>query len=204
MALVSGLSSIIRVAVMSISTAGPLPTTIPIPTLLPTAVRWLYLLVITDAHWKKLTRALDMVEGEDEELDKLRGRKKQRERVEAAVRAAVGKYDYEEAARRLNDAGVGFTEVMPLERVLEAPQARQPGKLRDLSYRGLDFEVPEFPGQREIVPDIPPPELGEHSVDLLRELGYSDEECAAMLEKGAVKVAGDDEFVWHKVKKKPS
>lgn len=165
--------------------------------------RWLYLLVITDAHWKKLTQALDMVEGENQDLDKLRGRKKQRERVEAAVRAAVGKFDYEEAAARLKDAGVGFTEVMPLERVLEAPQAHQPGKLRDLSFRGLDFEVPEFPGQRRVIPDIPPPELGEHTVDVLKELGYSDSECEAMLERGAVQVAGADEFVWHKVKVKP-
>lgn len=162
--------------------------------------RWIYLLVITDIHWKKLTQALDMPEGGDPELDRLRGRKKQRDRVEAAVKKAVAGVTYDEAVGRLKAAAVGFNEVVPLERVLDAPQAHQPGKLREVSYRGLEFEVPEFPGQSEIVPDLPPPELGEHTVELLEELGYSPEERIRLLEQGAVKVAGPEEFAWAKVR----
>lgn len=164
--------------------------------------RWIYLLVITDAHWKKLSQALDMPEKDDPELDRLRNRKKQRERVEAAVRQAVGALDYESVIAQLRAAGVGFTEVMPLERVLEVPQARHPGKLRELSFRGLAFEVPEFPGpvsQREF---SAPPELGEHTLELLEELGYSSEDRAGLLERAAVKVAGEGEFAWAKVRDK--
>lgn len=164
--------------------------------------RWIYLLVITDTHWKKLTQALAMPEGEDEELDRLRGRKKQRDRVEAAVSEAVGLRRFDEATNLLGAKGVGFTEVVPVERVLESPQARQPGKLRQLSFRGLDFEVPEFPGQHQVVSDLPPPELGEHTVELLKEIGYSDSECSALLAQGAVKVGGPDDFAWAKVKNK--
>lgn len=164
--------------------------------------RWLYLLVITDAHWKKLAKAFEMAEGEDSELDRLRGRKKQRERVEAAVRSAIGKYSYEDASRRLREEGVGFTEVMPLERVLEAPQARQPGKLREISFRGLQFEVPEFPGQAEVIPDLPPPELGEHTIEVLNSLGLRGSEAKGMLERGVVKVAGPEEFAWAPVREK--
>lgn len=163
--------------------------------------RWVYLLVITDAHWKKLTRALDMPETADSGLDRLRDRKKQRERVEAAVRSAVGQFGFEEVAGRLKAAGVGFTEVMPLERVLEAPQARHPGKLRELSYRGLSFEVPQFPGQPPASPATPPPELGEHTLELLQELGYPEDASAALLEQSAVKVAGPEEFTWAKVRR---
>ncbi len=101
--------------------------------------QWIYLLVITDTHWKRLAGALDMPEKDDPELDRLRNRKKQRDRVEKAVRQAVGELDYEEVVARLKAAGVGYTEVMPLERVLDVPQARHPGKLRELSFRGLDF-----------------------------------------------------------------
>lgn len=164
--------------------------------------RWIYLLILTDAHWAKLTRALDMPEDGDPELARLRDRKKQRERVEAAVSAAVGKLTYDEAAAKLQDAGLGFNEVLPLERVLDAPQAHQPGKLRELDYRGLHFEVPEFPGQSETQPNLPPPEIGEHTTELLRELGYDEAEAAAILESGAAKQGGPEDFPWAPVRQK--
>jgi len=164
--------------------------------------RWVYLLVMSDAHWRKLTTALDMPERDNEEMATLRERKKLRDDVEAAVRAGVGKFTYDEVAARLKQAGVGFNEVMPLERVLDAPQAHQPGKLRELTYRGLSFEVPEFPGQAEVADNLPVPELGEHSTELLRELGYSETECSTLLEQGAVIQGGPENFPWAPVRNK--
>lgn len=163
--------------------------------------RWIYLLVLTDAHWRKLTSALDMPEGADPELGQLRQRKKQRDRVEAAVRAAVGKMTLEEASAKLQAGGVGFTEVLPVERVLEAPQARQAGKLREFDYRGFKFEVPEFPGQSECAPGLPPPELGEHTLTLLAELGFGEADRERLVASNAVKVAKDDDFAWAPVRK---
>ena len=164
--------------------------------------RWVYLLILTDAHWAKLTRALAMPEDGDAALLKLRDRKAQRERVEAAVSLAMGALTYAEAEAKLRKAGIGFNEVMPLERVLDAPQAHQPGKLRELDFRGLHFAVPEFPGQREVTPGWPPPELGEHSAELLRELGYTDAECAELLGSGAVEAFNPEKFAWAPVREK--
>ncbi|MGE3689809.1 MAG: CaiB/BaiF CoA transferase family protein [Novosphingobium sp.] len=164
--------------------------------------RWVYLLVLTDAHWAKLTRALEMPEKDDAELARLRDRKKQRERVEEAVRKAVGALTFDQAAEQLQRAGLGHTEVMPLERVLEKPQAHAPGKLRELDYRGLHFEVPEFPGQHQVAPNRPPPELGEHSAEILRELGYGEAECAAMLDSGAIEALNPEKFAWAPVRDK--
>ncbi len=164
--------------------------------------RWIYLLVLTDAHWAKLTRALDMPEADDEALIRLRDRKKQRDRVEAAVRTGVGRYTFDQAQARLKAAGVGFNEVLPLERVLDAPQAHQPGKLRELEFRGLSFEVPEFPGQTQVEPGLPPPEIGEHTLELLTALGYSEGERAALVEAGAAKPYTPGDFGWAPVREK--
>ena len=164
--------------------------------------RWVYLLILTDAHWARLTRALAMPEDSDESLRKLRDRKAQRERVEGAVSAAIGALTYAEAEAKLRAAGLGFNEVLPLERVLDAPQARQPGKLRALDFRGLHFEVPEFPGQSEVAPNLPPPELGEHTLAVLRGLGYSEGQCGAMLAAGAVEAFNPEKFTWAPVRDK--
>jgi crotonobetainyl-CoA:carnitine CoA-transferase CaiB-like acyl-CoA transferase len=164
--------------------------------------RWVYLLILTDAHWAKLTKALAMPEDEHPDYARLRDRKKQRDIVEAAVRAAVGKFAFVELERRLHAAGLGFNEVMPLERVLDAPQAHQPGKLRDVQFRGLNFEVPEFPGQTAVTPNLPPPEIGEHTVALLASLGYSEAETAALLDAGAAKAYEPGDFAWAPVREK--
>ncbi|MCX7865367.1 MAG: CoA transferase, partial [Novosphingobium sp.] len=162
--------------------------------------RWAYLLVMSDAHWRKLTTALDMPEKDNAAMATLRQRKQLRDEVEAAVRAGVARFTYDELAARLSQAGVGFNEVMPLERVLDAPQARQPGKLRQLQYRGLSFDVPLFPGQAGMADAPGVPELGEDSTQILRELGYDDGEIAALLASGAVVQGGPENFPWAPVR----
>jgi crotonobetainyl-CoA:carnitine CoA-transferase CaiB-like acyl-CoA transferase len=164
--------------------------------------RWVYLLILTDAHWAKLTKALDMPQDGDPTYAKLRDRKKDRDTVEAAVREAVAQYDFAELEQRLQAAGLGFNEVMPLERVLEKPQARQGGKLRQLDFRGLAFEVPEFPGQAQVAPNLPPPEIGEHTEALLAELGYAPEEVDRLLAAGAAKAYEPGDFAWAPVRHK--
>ena len=164
--------------------------------------RWIYLLILTDAHWAKLTRALAMPQDGDEALSRLRDRKARREEVEGFVRDAVGALDFAQIEAKLRAARLGFNEVMPLERVLNAPQARAPGKLRELDYRGLQFEVPEFPGGLAPEEGLAPPELGEHSAELLEQLGYSGDEAAALLASGAVQGHDPERFRWAPVRQK--
>lgn len=158
--------------------------------------RWIYLLMLNDTHWLKFCEALGLPS--DESLVTLRQRKKARERVEETVKTSVAAHSFESVTARLQTAGVGFTEVLPLERVLDAPQARQPGKLREVRFRNLEFAVPEFPCSQGDggAPPLPPPDLGEHTAALLQAAGIGRPEYDALLGAGAVSESVPDAFAW--------
>ncbi len=165
--------------------------------------RWIYLLILNDGHWLKFCEALKLPQAQDASLATLRQRKKVREDVEDIVKAAVAAHDFVDVETRLKAAGVGCTEVLPLERVLEAPQAHQPGKLRTVPLRGMDFEVPEFPrlgASDDGIETLPPAELGEHTLEVLQSVGIPLQECEALLASGAVASTTPDSFAWAAVR----
>jgi crotonobetainyl-CoA:carnitine CoA-transferase CaiB-like acyl-CoA transferase len=158
--------------------------------------RWIYLLMLNDSHWLKFCEAMEVPS--DESLATLRQRRKAREQVEGLVKASVAARSFDRTAACLRAAGVGCTEVVPLERVLDAPQARQPGKLRPVGFRGFEFAVPEFPRSHgdDGAPPRPPPDLGEHTAAVLKSAGIEQAEYAALLRAGAVADSTPNAFAW--------
>jgi crotonobetainyl-CoA:carnitine CoA-transferase CaiB-like acyl-CoA transferase len=164
--------------------------------------RWIYLLMLSDAHWLKFCQAMGLPH--DESLATLRQRKKLREQVEDLVKATVAAHPLDTVAARLKAAGVGNTEVLPLERVLDAPQARHAGKLRHVHYRGYAFDVPEFPRRyagEDGVTTQPPAELGADTAALLQSAGVDEPEYQALLASGAIAEAAPGAFAWATVRR---
>ena len=150
--------------------------------------RWLYLLIMSDAHWTRFCRALSV--NADAVFATVRERKKQRARVEEIVAAAVRAVTFDQAATQLREAGVGFTEVKAMGDVLDDAQAQQPGKLQPVAFGGLNFNVPNFPLPHQIAgldAELPPPALGEHTFELMRTLGYDRAACEALAANGVVR-----------------
>lgn len=158
--------------------------------------RWIYLVMLTDRHWSEFWAAIAQSVGA--ELGTLRQRKKQRAEVEALVRNAVKSWTYEAIAARLSAARFGFTEVLPMERVLDAPQARHGNKVSHITFQELGFDLPELPleaaGQNE--PELPPPLLGEHTREILGSLSYGKEQCELLIASGAAVVPTPGAPVW--------
>ena len=135
--------------------------------------RWIYLLIMSDAHWARFCTALSV--NADTVLATVRERKKQRARVEEIVATAVRALPFDKATAQLREAGVGFTEVKAMGDVLDDAQAQQPGKLQPVAFGGLNFNVPNFPLPHQIAgmdTELPPPALGEHTFEIMRTLGY--------------------------------
>ncbi len=155
--------------------------------------RWIYLLLLSNNHWARFCKTMELAEADDASLKTMHDRQQQRARVEKIVSSTVAGMSYEQVAEKLDTANVGYTEVMPFDKVLEQPQAGQPGKTRTSLFKGQEFALPNFPVASENFLsglDAPPPELGQHTVDLVKSLGYSDAQCEALLGSGAVNAHG--------------
>ncbi len=137
--------------------------------------RWIYLVMLTDAHWQKFWSAIGQADEINPALATLRERKKQRTAVESQIKATLLEWSFDDLAERLDAVGFGFTEVLPPDEVLDAPQAREPKKFVEFDFGSYRFEVPEFPVQIGTTPKptAPPPLLGEHTAEILESLKFS-------------------------------
>jgi crotonobetainyl-CoA:carnitine CoA-transferase CaiB-like acyl-CoA transferase len=114
----------------------------------------------------------------------------------------VKQWTYDEMAARLTAARFGFTEVLPMERVLEAPQARSGNKVAHVLFQDLPFDIPEIPYQTEDAQqaELPPPLLGEHTREILRSLAYDEAECDTLIASGAAVVPRPGAPLWAPVR----
>ncbi|MCR8548961.1 CoA transferase [Salipiger sp. P9] len=159
--------------------------------------RWIYLVMLTDDHWRKFCQATDIPA--DPELATLRARRRERPRVEAMVREAVARYSYADLAKSLAAHGVGFTEILSTDRVLTTPQAQSPGKVTSFGFSDYAFQSPDFPLPALIDNTqlaAAPPLLGADTAALLAGLGYDQAQIDALFSSGAARPADESAPLW--------
>lgn len=113
----------------------------------------------------------------------------ERDRYAAAVAAAVKQFTRSELADRLDAAGLWNAPIQDYDDLAVDPQAQHNEVFRSVDINGETATLINHPLRYD--GRVPPlrniaTTLGEHSVDILKELGYSDQQISSLVDDGVV------------------
>jgi crotonobetainyl-CoA:carnitine CoA-transferase CaiB-like acyl-CoA transferase len=153
---------------------------------------WLALAVATDAQWAALRGVLgDPAALRGAPLASAAGRRAAHDALDAVLRAWCAARPCADAEAALLAAGVPAAACIDAHRVLPNPQLAARGAYTTLAHPVTGAtRYPELPMRFEAWPRPlrrhPPPTLGEHNDEVLRELGLGDDEIAALRAKRVI------------------
>ena len=152
--------------------------------------------VMTNAQWEGFCRAVERPEWlADERFKTPAGRDRYADERLELIQSALVEKNAEEWLSILDAAGVPCAPVLKRAEVVEHPQVRASGIVMETDHphagrlrqarNAARFERTPAEVRRGA------PQLGEHTVEVLRELDYSDAEVARLLDSGTVSVPDD-------------
>jgi crotonobetainyl-CoA:carnitine CoA-transferase CaiB-like acyl-CoA transferase len=158
---------------------------------------WVMLGAGNDRLFASLCEALGVAElADDPRFLTNADRVEHREELAAELSERVARQDAATVLSRLEAAGVPAAPVQDIAQVVTDEQTAALGLLQPLDHPAIpDLRLVGLPlsfdGER-IAYRSPPPALGEHSAEILREVGYSEDEIAALRERGIVRLSSHD------------
>ena len=144
-----------------------------------------------DDIWRRFCRALGLDEllGDDRFATN-HERVSHRSALIEAIERRTGELSVDALVEKLERAGVPCGPIRDLRQVFESPQARHMGLAQTMEHATIGtISVVRSPidlSETPVALRLPPPTLGQHTDDVLRELGFDDERIARWHDDGTV------------------
>jgi crotonobetainyl-CoA:carnitine CoA-transferase CaiB-like acyl-CoA transferase len=153
--------------------------------------RWLWLLGLQgDRHWPDLLRALDRPDLlDDPRFSNIRVRRENNGECVRILDAAFAAKPLDEWGVRLDRANMWWAPVRSLDEAIDDPQLRANGGVVKVPVADGEADMLASPADFHGTPwrpTMPVPECGQHSEEVLLELGYDWEAITQLKESGAV------------------
>jgi crotonobetainyl-CoA:carnitine CoA-transferase CaiB-like acyl-CoA transferase len=151
--------------------------------------------IISEKHWKAFCEAFGRDDWlADERLGSNNDRISEREWLHPAVAEMIAKYSRAEVTARLDKAGVPFSPIARPEELYDDPQLNQGlGLLETTLPAGVTTKLPRIPIEMQDCDfglRYNPPQVGEHTAEVLAELGFSEQQIGELVERGVVATEG--------------
>lgn len=151
--------------------------------------------VVSDKQWKLLCEAFELHElAADRSLDTNNDRVAHKERILPVIKATFLKYGKQELMAKLEKTGLPFAPIARPEQLFEDPHLAASGGLLPMTItdgerKGEKTRLPALPLEMDghrfgVHRDLP--RRGQHSREVLAELGYGAAEIEAMVEAGVI------------------
>jgi formyl-CoA transferase len=156
----------------------------------PTADGYVNLAVGNDSLWQRFCHAFELDQAAcDERFQTNAGRITNKAALYEVIESALGRFTSDEVVQRLDAVSVPCGPIYDLEEVFTHPQTEHQGLRRDVPHQKLgSVPLTGFPyrfSDCELTIEIAPPLLGQHTSEVLTEVGFDSSEIEAMIESGA-------------------
>lgn len=149
--------------------------------------QWVAVVCRSDVDWRRMK---SVIEFESDAFDARTERLNRVDEVEELVTSWTRTLTRDEAADALRAAGVPAVSVVNSLEILDHPeftrrnwfQKQTHADVRDMWHGGFAWR---FSGS-ELSADLPPPRLGEHSEEVLKELGYSTNRISELFNNNTI------------------
>lgn len=148
----------------------------------------------TPKTWERLCRALDLQEMlDDPRFRTSQERRLHREEINGRIAARIGTRRREEWIEILNREGVPCGPINTLREAFVDPQVVHQEMVLESDQPTGKVKMPGFAVKLSGTPGRlrrPSPQLGEHTLEILREIGYRQPEIEALCTRGAIITRG--------------